>query len=47
VIWIQEISAVLLVEGRREIAVISAVTSILFHHNSMDTGTYFSVVSIA
>jgi len=34
---------VLLVQGRREIAVKPAVTAVLLHQNVMNTGTYSSV----
>ena len=44
-LWIQGLTAVLLVQGRGEIAVMPAVTAVLLHHSAMDTGTDFSVVS--
>jgi len=43
-LWVQELTAVLLVQGRREIAVLPAVTSLLLHHSAMYTGTDYSVV---
>jgi len=45
VLWIQELTAVLLVQGRGEIAVMPAVTAVLIHHSAMDKGTDCSVVS--
>ena len=42
---IQELSLVLLVQDRGERAVIFAVTVVLLHHSTMDTGTERSVVS--
>ena len=36
----------LLVQGRGEMAVLSAVTAILLHHSAMDTWTVCNVVSI-
>ena len=35
----------LLVQGRGEMAVLPAVTTVLLHHSAMDTGTECSVVS--
>jgi len=34
----------LLVEGRGERAVLTAVTAVLLHHSPIDTGTYCNVV---
>jgi len=45
VLWIQGLTAVLLVQGRREMASMPAVTAVLLHHNAMDTRTDCSVVS--
>jgi hypothetical protein len=45
VLWIYVLTAVLLVQGRGEMAVLPAVTAILLHHNAMDTSTDCSVVS--
>jgi len=45
VLYIRELIAVLLVQGRGEIAVMTAVTAVLLHHIAMDTGTDCSVVS--
>jgi hypothetical protein len=38
-------TAVLLVQGRGEMAVLPAVTAVLLHHSAMDTWTDCSVVS--
>jgi len=35
----------LLVQGRREMVVLPAVTALLLHHSAMDTGTDCNVVS--
>jgi len=45
VLWIYGLIAVLLVEGRGEMAVLPAVTAVLLHHCVMDTWTDCSVVS--
>jgi len=45
VLWIQGLTAVLLVQGRGEIAVLPAVTAVLLNHSVMDTGPDCSVVS--
>jgi len=45
VLCIQVLTAVLLVQGRGELAVMPAVTAVLLHHNAMYTGTDYSVVS--
>jgi len=45
VLYIRELFAVLLVQGRGEIAVMPAVTAVLLHHSAMDTGTDCSFVS--
>jgi len=37
-LWIKRLTAVLLVQDRREIAFMPAITEVLLHHNSMDTG---------
>ena len=42
---IQGLTAVMLVEGRGEMAVMAAVTAVLLHHSAVDTGTDCSVVS--
>ena len=44
-LWIQGLSIVLLVQDRGEIAVMFAVTAVLLHHSTMDTGAECSVVS--
>ena len=44
-LWIQGLTAVLLVKGRWEMAVMPAVTEVLLHHSTMDTGTETNVVS--
>jgi len=35
-------TAVLLVNGIADLAVLSSVTAVLFHHSAMDTGTDYS-----
>jgi len=45
VLWIQGLSAVLLVQGRGEVAVMSAVTAVLLHYSAVDTGNICSDVS--
>jgi len=45
--WKQGLAAVLLVQGRGEMAVKTAVTAVHLHHCAMDTGTECSVVSTA
>jgi len=45
VIWIQGLTAVLLVQNREGIAVMPAVTVVLLHPNGIDTGPVYSVVS--
>jgi hypothetical protein len=45
VLWIYELIAVLLVKYGGEIAVLPAVTTILLHHNGINTWTYCSVLS--
>ena len=35
--WIHGLTAVLLVQGRGEMAVLPAVTAVLLHHSAMDT----------
>ena len=42
---IYELTVMLLVEGRGEIAVLSAVTAVLLHHSAMDIWTDSNVVS--
>ena len=37
-LWIQGLTAVLLVQGRGELVVLSAVTAVLLHRIVMDTG---------
>ena len=44
VLWIQGLTAVLLVQGRWEFAVISEITAALIHHNAMDRRNANSVV---
>jgi hypothetical protein len=43
--WIYGLTAVLLVQGRGEMAVLSAVTAVLLHHSAMDIWIDCSVVS--
>jgi len=45
VLWIQGLTAGLLVQGRGEMALLPAVIAVLFRHSAMDTGTDGSVVS--
>jgi len=45
VLCIQGLTAVLLVQGRREMAVMPAVTAVLLHHIAVNKGTDCSVVS--
>ena len=45
VLWIQGLSAVLLVQGRWEMAVMPAVTAALLLHSAMDTRTESNVVT--
>jgi len=45
VLWIQGLTAVLLVQGRGKMTVLSAVTAVLLHHSAMNTWTDCSVVS--
>ena len=44
-LWIRRLTVVLLVQGSREIVVLSAVTAVLLHHSAMDIWTDCSVVS--
>jgi len=44
-LWIQGLSLVLLLQGRRKMAILPAVTAVLLHHRAMDRGTDCSVVS--
>ena len=44
-LWINGLSAVLLVQGRGELTVLSLVAALLLHHSAMDTGTDCYVVS--
>ena len=44
-LWIQGLNAVLLVQGREEMAVMAAVTAVLFHQCALVTGTDCSFVS--
>jgi len=44
-LWIFGLTAVLLVQGRGEMAVLSAVTAVLLHHSAMGTWTDCNVVS--
>ena len=45
VLWIHGLIAVLLVQGREEMAVVPAVTAVLLHHSAMNTWTGCNVVS--
>jgi len=44
VLWIHGLIAMLLLQGREEMAVLPAVTAIPLHHIAMDTWTDFRVV---
>jgi len=44
-LWIHELTVMLLVQGRGDIAVLPAVTTVLLHHSAMDTWTACKVVS--
>jgi hypothetical protein len=44
-LWINELTAVLLVQCRGEMAVLPAITAVLLHHSVVDTWTDCSVVS--
>ena len=43
-LWILGDAVVLLVQGRGEMVILPAVTAVLIHHNSVDTGLSFNVV---
>ena len=45
VLWIYGLTVMLLVQGRGELAVLSAVTAVLLHHSAIDTWTEGNVVS--
>jgi hypothetical protein len=45
VLWINDLTLVLLVQGKRQMAVLYAVTAVLLHQNAIDTWTDCSVVS--
>jgi len=45
VLWIEGLTAVLLVQGKGVIAVMPAVTAVLLHYSAMDTWTDCSAVS--
>jgi hypothetical protein len=45
VLWMHGLTAVLLVQGRGEIAVLPTVTAVLLRHSAMDAWTDCSVVS--
>ena len=38
-LWVNGLTAVMLVEGRGEMAVMAAVAAVLIHHSAGDTGT--------
>ena len=44
-LWIQGVTAVLLVQGRGEMAVLPAVTAVLLHNSALETGAECSAVS--
>ena len=44
-LWIYGLSVMLLVQGRGEMAVLPAVTTVLLHHSVMDTWTDCNVLS--
>jgi len=45
VLWIKGLTAVMLVKGRGEMAVMPAVTAVLIRNSAMDTGTDCGVFS--
>jgi hypothetical protein len=45
VLWLRGLTAVLLVQGRGELAVLPVVTAVLLQHSAMDTWTECNVVS--
>jgi hypothetical protein len=45
VLWIHELTVVLVEHGRSELAVLPTVTAVLLHHSAMDIWTDCSVVS--
>jgi len=45
VLWDQGLTVVLLVQGRGEMAVMPAVTTVLVHYSAMGTGTDGSAAS--
>jgi len=45
VLWIQGLTVILLVKGKGEMAVMSAVTAVQFRHCAMDKGNDCNVVS--
>ena len=44
-LWIYEMRAMFLIQGRGEMAVLPAVTAVMLHHSAMDTWTEGNVVS--
>ena len=44
-LWIHRLTAVLLVQGKGEMAVLPAVTKVLLHQSAMDKWTDANVVS--
>jgi len=44
-LWIYGLRAMLLVQGRGEMAVLPVLTAVLLHHNAMDIWTVGNVVS--
>ena len=44
-LWIHGQTAVLLVQGRGDMAVLPTVTAVMLRHSAMDTGTDCSFVS--
>ena len=44
-LWINGLKAMLLVQGRGEMAVLPAVTAVLLHHSAVDIWTEGNVVS--
>ena len=47
VLWIHGLTVILLVQGRGEVAVLPAVTTVLLHHIALDIWIDSNVVSIA
>jgi len=44
-LWIQWLTAGLLIQGKGEMTIVSEVTAVLINRGALNTGTYFSFVS--